>query len=359
MKKNLLLVFAVLVLAACTGNQQKETIVLSPDVITAPTAHDTDDPAIWIHPDDASRSLILGTDKNAHGALYVFDLQGNIVHVTDTLQRPNNVDVAYGLQLNDSVTVDFAVTTERMRSAIRLFSLPDMTPIDNGGIPVFEGDEEDFRLPMGISLYTRVGSAGQNEVFAVVGRKEGPRENYLHLYRLTADTNGNVTGELVRAFGNYSGTKEIEAIAVDNELGYIYYSDEQAGIRKYYADQEKGNEELAFFGTSGFKEDNEGISIYKTGEQTGYILVSNQANGSFKVFPREGSANNPHEHTEIVDILTETVESDGNEVIHLDLGEPFTNGIFVAMSDDKTFHYYDWRKFQAEIDKALASADSK
>ncbi|MCE5179700.1 MAG: phytase [Porphyromonadaceae bacterium] len=346
--KYYVLLCAVIFLVSC-GNKN----AITPAVITETAAHDTDDPAIWIHPEDVSRSLIIGTDKDSNGALYVFDLQGKIVHQTDTLKRPNNVDVAYSLALNDSITVDVAVATERDRNMIRVFSLPDMQAIDNGGIPVFTGEEQ--RSPMGISLYTRKDSLGKNEIFAVVGRKDGPSGTYLHQYLLKSDTTGTVTGTLVRKFGNYSGTKEIEAIAVDNELGYIYYSDEREGIRKYYADPEKGNEELAIFGTTGFKEDREGISIFKADRETGYIFVSNQSNRSFKVFPREGTADNRHAHPEIVDIPVKANQSDGSDVMNVNFGEPFSTGIFVAMSDDRTFHYYDWRKFQEAIDKAQAT----
>ena len=347
MKNHLLLIFFLIFLISCFQTKQE---AVTPEFITEKTTHDTDDPAIWVNPDNVNQSLIIGTDKDSDGALYVFDLQGKIVHKTETLKRPNNVDVAYALPINDSVIVDIAVTTERERNMLRVFLLPDMVSIDNGGISVFADEQQ--RSPMGIALYSRRDSLGKNEIFAIVSRKEGPAEGYLHQYKLSADANGNVVGEQVRVFGKYSGKKEIESVAVDNELGYIYYSDEQTGVRKYYADPEKGNDELALFGTTGFKEDNEGISVYKTGDKTGYILVSNQANHSFKVFPREGSATNPHEHIEIVDIPVRATESDGSDVINLNLGEPFVKGIFVAMSDDKTFHYYDWRKFQEYIDKA-------
>ncbi len=348
MRKYSFLLLLALLAVACS---QVKNDTLTPDFITEPTTHDTDDPAIWINPADVSQSLIIGTDKDSDGALYVYDLQGKIVHKTETLKRPNNVDVAYALPINDSTTVDIAVATERERDMIRVFSVPDMKAIDNGGIPVFADAEQ--RLPMGIALYTRKDSLGQNEVFAIVSRKEGPAEGYLYQYKLAADSTGTVTGELVRKFGKYSGKKEIESVAVDNELGYIYYSDEQVGVRKYYADPEKGNEELALFCTIGLTEDNEGISIYKTGDKTGYILVSNQSNHSFKVFPREGTADNPHNHPEIVDIPVKATQSDGSDVVNVNLGEPFTAGIFVAMSDDKTFHYYDWRKFQEQIDNAM------
>jgi len=53
---------------------------LVPKVVTEPTKHDTDDPAIWINPADPAESLVLGTDKNTDGALYVWGLDGKIKH---------------------------------------------------------------------------------------------------------------------------------------------------------------------------------------------------------------------------------------------------------------------------------------
>jgi hypothetical protein len=36
----------------------------------------------------------------------------------------------------------------------------------------------------------------------------------------------------VRRFGDFSGIGEIEAVTVDDELGFVYYADEAAGIHK-------------------------------------------------------------------------------------------------------------------------------
>lgn len=315
---------------------------LKPAVVTQTTRHDTDDPAIWIHPDDPSKSLIIGTDKDADGALYVYNLDGEIQEekVRRDLKRPNNVDVEYGLLLNGK-PVDIAVATERLTSKLRIFSLPDMTPVDGGGIEVFEGETgEEFRDLMGIALYKR---ASDNTVFAIVGRKNGPVDGtYLWQYRLQDDGNGRVTGTLVRKFGNYSGKKEIEAIACDDRLGYVYYSDEMYGIRKYYADPEKGNAELTVFGRAGFARDHEGISIYEAGDSTGYILVSDQEADRFQIFTREGLTNNPHAHRHVATVHVSTFHSDGSDVTHVPLNATFPKGLFVAMSTDKTYHFYKW-----------------
>ena len=92
---------------------------VKPAVITEETPHDTDDPSIWINPDDATKSVIIGTDKDTDGALYMYDLNGKIIKKSITLKRPNNVDVAYGISIA-GIKVDVAVTTERENKKIRI-----------------------------------------------------------------------------------------------------------------------------------------------------------------------------------------------------------------------------------------------
>jgi 3-phytase len=324
---------------------QKESlsagVTIHPKLVTEKLPHDTDDPAIWINPNDIKKSLILGTDKNRDGGLYVFDLNGNILKdkIVSPLKRPNNVDVEYGLLLKEE-PVDIAVVTERLTHKLRVFRLPDMAPVDNGGIEVFEGqtgiNERDL---MGISLYRR---QKDGAVFAIVGRKTGPSGSYLWQYLLHDDGSGKVEATLVRKFGLFSGKKEIEAIAVDDALGYIYYSDEGVGVRKFYADPSMGDKQLALFGTEGFKEDHEGISIYSETPETGYILVSDQSANEFHIFPRQGTSSDPHSHPLLKVVKLATLDSDGSEVTSIPLGKLFPKGLFVAMSTDRTFHYYSW-----------------
>lgn len=348
MQKTILFLALIAALSACKTSKlaSLQPGALKPDVVTKPTPHDTDDPAIWINPQDPTQSLVVGTDKDSDGGLYLYNLKGEIIKKSETLRRPNNVDIAYQFKIG-ARRVDIAITTERETNKIRIFSLPDLTPIDNGGIPVFEGEAE--RDPMGISIYTRPSDL---EMFVVVGRKTGPSGSYLWQYKLEASASA-ITARVVRKFGTFSGKKEIEAIAVDNELGYIYYADEQAGIRKYYADPEKNdNTELAFFGQNDFASDHEGIAIYKKSATAGYLLISNQQKNTFMVYAREGLPTDPNKHTLLAEIPVSTIECDGADVTNVNLGPQFPNGMFVAMSNGMTFHMYDWNKLQALIDQA-------
>ena len=42
--------------------------VIQPVFVTDTLKHDSDDPAIWVNPQNPNKSLILGTDKNQDGA---------------------------------------------------------------------------------------------------------------------------------------------------------------------------------------------------------------------------------------------------------------------------------------------------
>lgn len=334
-----------LLLSGCDSGRD----ALWPTVVTERVKHDSDDPAVWLNPADPSKSLILGTDKNVDGALYAFSLDGKVVGVAPRLRRPNNVDVEYGLPLGGA-RVDVAVVTERLADRIRVFRLPDLTPVDCGGIPVFAGEAE--RAPMGVALYRRKDGA----TFAIVGRKAGPISGYLWQYRLDGGAAGCVEATKVRALGAWSGRGEIEAIAVDDALGYVYYSDEALGIRKYGADPDApgADRELALFGTGGFAGDREGISIYALDERTGYVLVSDQRANRFHVFPREGSRGDPHVHPRLQTLRLRTLASDGSEATSAPLGPAFPSGLFVAMSEGGTFQLYSWAELA--VAGALAQA---
>lgn len=324
---------------AMSGGLLAAEAVLAPLAVTEAVRYDTDDPAIWVNPQDPQLSLVLGTDKDADGALYVFDLQGRIQHdkVVRGLLRPNNVDIAYGVSLGGE-QVDVAVVTERYAHRLRVYRLPDMAPVDGGGIEVFAG--ERARDVMGIALYTR---PRDGALFAIVSRSDAfaPTEGYLHQYRLVDDGTGQLRGVFTRAFGQWSGDKEIEAIAVDDMLGYVYYSDENHGVRKYHADPlaEDADEPLAEFGLADFSEDREGISLYERADGTGYIVVSDQQANRFNIYAREGGAGDPHHHELLAAVHLATDESDGSELTAHAL-PGYAGGLFVAMSTDRTFQYY-------------------
>lgn len=331
---------------------------VQPAVQTESAGDDADDPAIWVHPKDASRSLVIGTNKAAapRGALVVYGLDGKVRQKIEGLDRPNNVDVEYGLRLGVR-RADIAVVTERYQKRMRVFRIDEKTGMledvsAGGGLPVLEQREGRGREPMGIGLYRR---QRDGAVFAIVSPKEGPLDGYLEQYLLEDDGTGKVRGRKVREFGAFSGAGEIEAVAVDDELGYVYYADEDAGIRKYHADPDHplARRELALFGRTGYQGNREGLAVYETGKGKGYLVSTDQVKGGsrYLLYRREGTAADPHDHSGVVAVIEGGADAtDGIEAVARPMGKAFPRGMLAAMnSAGKNFFLYNW----AEIEAAL------
>jgi 3-phytase len=293
---------------------------------------------------------VFGTNKvmAPTGALVAFGLDGAIRQILAGLDRPNNADVEYGIPVGGEL-VDIVVVTERLKNQLRVFRIaPDgsgFTEISSPGrVGVFKDRSGEEAAPMGIGLYRRTRDGA---VFAILSPKTGPRVGYLQEYRLDDDGSGRGQATWVRTFGQFSGASEIEAIAVDDGLGYVYYADEGDGIHKYHADPDRPDaaRELAHFGLTSFTADREGIAIYARDDKTGYIVCTDQLDRSseFHVYRREGAPGNPHDHTELLKVFSGSSDAtDGIEIT----AEPlpgFPHGFMVAMnSAPKNFLLYRW-----------------
>ncbi|MDX2181650.1 MAG: phytase [Bryobacteraceae bacterium] len=297
---------------------------------TDPVSNDPDDPAIWVNRANPSASLILGTNKVAApgGALVVFGLDGKIRQTVTGIDRPNNVDIEYGLG-----GLDIAVVTERRLNRLRVFSIAEKGVRDLGFL-------DCCPEPMGIGLYKRPRDGAVFAIVAPKGRPNSPRADYLYQYRLTIE-NGAPKGALVRRFGQFSGTKEIEAVVVDDALGFVYCSDEGAGIRKYHADPDhpEASKEVAMFGLTGFRGDREGLAIYAKADGSGYLIATDQlpGNSEYHVYDRRDNG-------ELFVFRGGADTTDGIDITSANLGPEFPTGLFVAMnSGGKNFLLYDAR----------------
>jgi 3-phytase len=349
---------ATLLMTACAQSaaDSPSSLAIAPALETAAVGSDADDPAVWVNPLDPARSLILGTDKAAapSGGLYVFGLDGQVKQIVKPLDRPNNVDVEYGLSTPGG-TIDIVVVTERLRHRLRVFQITatGVTSLDNDeGIPVLEGAPGEAGEPMGVGLYKR---PADGAIFAIVAPKSGTNTDYLWQYRLTFDAaSGRVSGTFVRRFGNYSGTAEIEAVAVDDALGYVYYSDEQYGIHKWHADPDdpEAGRELSVFGRTGFERDREGIAVVPHADGTGYIVVSDQLPNATRLlfYRREGHGGDPQQHEPAVAAITTSADStDGLEVAQ-GVGGAFQDGLLVMMnSRRRNFQLYRWSDVEQQL----------
>lgn len=308
---------------------------VAPVLATDPVGTDADDPAIWVHPTHPERSLVFGTDKikAPNGGLVTFSLDGKAIDRISNLDRPNNVDVEYGLKMKDG-NWDIVVVTERLQHRLRIFRmLPDTRKLADitGETQLNLAESGDASEPMGIGLYKNPKS---ESISAIVSPKTGPSKGYLGEYRFVVNSDNKVDVKLVRRFGEYSGKKEIESIYVDDENGVVYYSDETVGTRRFNL---KTGETPAMFNTTGFAGDHEGIAQWRINSKTNYLVCTDQIpeNSVFRIF---SMAPSPQLIAEFVGASDET---DGIEICAKPLGPKFPEGLMVAMhSKGKQFLFY-------------------
>jgi 3-phytase len=229
--------------------------------------------------------------------------------------------------------------------------------VDLGGSPILQDQEGENGAPMGIGLYRR---GRDGAIFAIVAPKAGPREGYLWQYRLVDAGGGRIGATFIRRFGRFSAStvreeNEIEAVAVDDALGYVYYADEADGIHKWHADPDHpdAGRELAHFARDGFRGDREGIAIYAFPDGTGYIVCTDQLDedSEYHVYAREGAPGNPHDHSREIAVLRGGADAtDGLEISSSAFGPGLRNGVMIAMnSAAQNFLVFRWQDVAAAV----------
>ena len=297
-----------------------------------------DDPAIWVHPDDPSKSLVLGTDKK--GGLNVFDMDGRRLQVVSDGSRPNNVDILYGFVLGGKA-VDLAVSGTRngSRPGIAIWRIdPEMRRLSEVGpvpaFPVFDGGE-----PYGSCVYR---SPRDRNCYIFVSNKDGDVEQY----RLEADANETIHAQRVRSIKVGS---QVEGCVADFDLGHLYVAEEDVGIWKYGAEPDAGSKRslVARVGENGLTADVEGLTIYHASGSKGYLIASSQGSDSFKVYERDGSnafvmTIDPRPGT-----ISDVGETDGIDVTNVATSARFPRGLFVVQDGKphggrQNFKFFAW-----------------
>jgi 3-phytase len=167
-------------------------------------------------------------------------------------------------------------------------------------------------------------------VYAVANDQDGNVKQWL----LVDGGLGQVVGHLVRSFSVGSQT---EGMVADDELGWLYISEESVGIWRYGAAPWAGIDRTLVDSAEGggqLTADVEGLAIYYGAHGAGYLIASSQGSSTFVVYGR-GSAN-PYVvtfHVTSGNGIDEVTGTDGIDVTNVNLGPLFPLGTFIAQDD--------------------------
>ena len=327
---------AVLLMAATAGavgspaaRAEAQQLVGS-DAETAPVASSgdaMDDPAIWVHPTDPSRSLVIGNDKG--GGLETYDLAGNRVQrLSFGTQFWGNVDVRQDVVVN-GIDHDLVGVVQQ---GVRFYNVdPDtrlLSPVTEGGAPIGVNGE-------GFCLYR---SPVSQKVYGISITIAG----IVNEFELTdTDADGLLESRTVRTFAVGS---ESEGCVADDDTGALYISEENVALWRYSAEPDGGTARTAVdvLTSAGghLINDIEGVTLVSQPDGAGYLIVSAQGDSDpsssyFAVYRREGG-NDFVKTVRIVDGATsdDCDHTDGVTAVADDLGPAFPQGIFVCQDNN-------------------------
>lgn len=308
-------------IAAAMPSARKQALpIVIPAAQTASVARSgdaADDPAIWVHPGDATRSLVIATNKKQ--GLLSYDLQGAQQQLIEA-GRLNNVDLRQNLSLGDR-QVDLAVATQRDDNALAVFE------IDADGMLREAGRiATDLSEIYGTCLYRT--PQGELQVFA--NDKDGRFEHY----RITLTGNG-YAGERLRGFRVAS---QPEGCVADDKTGRLFIGEEKRGIWTLSADAKHQDKPRLILSTGKLLvADVEGLALYH-GKTSSYLIASSQGNSSYVVL----DALPPHKVRGAFRIginvgagIDGVSDTDGLEASAVDFGGVYGEGMLVVQDGYK------------------------
>jgi 3-phytase len=327
---------------------------VSPSVDTFPVqtfGDAADDPAIWVHPEDPSLSVIIGTQKKQ--GINVYDMSGELLQ-SRADGRINNTDIRYGFMLGTEA-IDVVTASNRTHQSISIWKVDPVTrtlvEVADGIIPTDMGD------PYGQCMYK---SAESGHFYVIINDTDG----LVKQWQLVDAGNGKIAAELVREFSVGSQT---EGCVADDASGDLYVGEENVALWKYSAEPDGGDARVMVdsIATGNLTADVEGVSIYYGPNGTGYLIASNQGADNYAVYDRQGdNAFLGHFHV-VADEATGidgASETDGLDVTSANLGPAFPHGALIVQdgrnispAERQNFKIVPWERVAEALGLTISS----
>lgn len=291
-----------------------------------------DDPAIWQHPTDRSKSRVLATDKKY--GLLVYDLDGKQLQALPSGDI-NNVDIRSGFQWQGK-TIDLAVAGNRSFNSLTVYGIDRTSGLvsELANLPV------PMQEIYGLCLY----SPQAGEIHAIPNDKTG---RFLQ-YRLQ-ESDGKLNHALLREFKLGS---QPEACVADDRNRQLYVGEEDVAVWTLAADAMAATTmtEVIRAG-AGVEADIEGLGLWQN-DRHSYLVISSQGDDSYVVL----DATSPYRVRGRFRVglnaklgIDGVSETDGLEVSSSNFGGAFSEGLLVLQDGRKrlpqgrqNFKYVAW-----------------
>ncbi|MFJ2742381.1 phytase [Streptomyces sp. NPDC087440] len=273
-------------------------------VESTPVSHSgdaADDPAIWVHPSDPAKSVVVATDKK--GALEVYDMAGARIQRIDG-DHGNNVDLRGNIVVSaDDEAAGGSLHVYRIDPATRKLTLLKDVPTEV--------------TAHGLCLYT---SRTSGKLYAFPNSTSGRVEQWE-----LAVSGNTVKATSVRLWDAGSA---VEGCYADDSTGKLYLGEEDVGVWTYGAEPTAG--------TARTKLDSTGSGGHLTADVEGItaagnrIYVSSQGSNDFTVYDRASHAYLGRFAVANGTAADDCEDTDGIDASAANLGPAFPQGVFVC-----------------------------
>lgn len=314
-----------------------------------------DDPAIWIHPTDVSKSLVIGSNKKA--GIHLYNLKGQELGFYPE-GLVNNVDVIYNVEI-DGKKYDLVGGSNRSFNGVSLLLINQ----DSLTLKPLLRDSVSSKVEevYGFCMYT---SPVTGKPYLFVNGKNGTIEQF------KIKPGQDFMVELVHVRDLHVDSQP-EGMVADLVKGILYVGEENRGIWKFNAepgeDTSKTFVKMSGTDNPAIDFDMEGVTIYYAGPENGYLLASSQGNNSYAIFERQDDNKYLGSFRISGGTIDGAEETDGIDVLNLALGDDFPDGVFIAQDgfnykgnslEQQNFKLVKWTDIVQEFEHDLVVNDT-
>jgi 3-phytase len=315
---------AGLAMAGCSSSAQQSSApssagptVIAARLATVPTFRQSaSDAAIWINPEDATRSLLLLS--GGEGGLEMSDLSGARVARIESLEA-GFIDVRQSVA-TDQGPVDLVIASDQRLGALQVYKLDaasrQVQLITTSPIEVHDA-------VTGLCSYA---SALTGKLYAFVATDQGQLEQW----ELFIDK-GKANGRFIRRIAAGKGVSHCVA---DDASGTVYFSEESVGLWRIAAEPETDAERAPVDlvePRGSLHEEVKGVGLYQRAGHTPYLIASDAGNGSFNVYSLDGKRLGSFR---VGGNDIEIGDAEGVTAIATALGKDFPEGAIVIADED-------------------------
>ncbi|WP_133178228.1 phytase [Shewanella decolorationis] len=334
-------------LSKASSNPSDNIIEIPAWVESAPSDRpgDTmDDPAIWVHPTEPEKSLVLGTNKR--WGLLSFNMRGEQVQALPS-GRINNVDLRQQVLLGGKKR-DIAVATLRDNDSLAFYEIDAQ-----GKLSEYPNQATNMVDIYGMCLYQDA-----DTLYVFANEKSGRIAQYR--------VDWQVNGPSIKLVRDIHTPSQVEGCVVDEAQHALFIGEEDQGIWRFNAKANGGTQgELIIKAEGDLVPDVEGISLYQAanihGKKQDLLVVSSQGDNSYLLYQaqppyaqlgkfRIGVNLNGMENGRETSIDGSS-ETDGLAVTHLSVGTgAWQQGMLVIQDghnhlpdNNQSFKWLPWR----------------